>query len=346
MIRLIGNVTARAPITVSYFQQEGLPRSPHGEALLNGGTFRGPLRKSCYKSLRRALADSGDEAAVFSLADAYMLGEGVDVTNSVSAESTEAADPVTEARLRATNPMLDLFGRWKLAGRLSVGELRTPAKNVMTIGAGARVDLFERDASEAEYLSDEDQAKLLSLIDSERSSQREIDACKAEIRELKKKAREADAPDKKALYAEIDQRESDIKDIKASREGAADSIKHPLDGVEAIAPGSEMSHRMTLINGQSNDLGLLLMGLAEMARNPVLGGRRHIGCGFFTAQYDVQQWLGGSLAPQNIGNIEINDDGFVIQGEALESAYRDLISNLSTYDFKIMTRAQARELVK
>lgn len=55
--QLTGHITAETPIAVSYFgMNERLPRTPHGEAFLNAGTLRVPLRKAGLKMLIRELA--------------------------------------------------------------------------------------------------------------------------------------------------------------------------------------------------------------------------------------------------------------------------------------------------
>lgn len=55
--QLAGHITAETPIAVSYSgMNERLPRTPHGQVFLNGGTLRVPLRKVGLKMLIRELA--------------------------------------------------------------------------------------------------------------------------------------------------------------------------------------------------------------------------------------------------------------------------------------------------
>src|SRR5690554_1583408 len=133
--QLSGVITAEAPIAVDYFgMEQRLPRTPHGQVFLNGGTLRGPLRKAGLRMLIRELAKAHDKPldGIFKRAEMYMLGEGVDITRQVNGESTGTShDPRAEAYLRSANPFLSLFGRWKLAGYLEVGALLTPRENVI-----------------------------------------------------------------------------------------------------------------------------------------------------------------------------------------------------------------------
>ncbi|WP_162622883.1 hypothetical protein [Salinisphaera orenii] len=343
MIRLNGTLTALAPITVSYVGMTGLPRTPHQELMLYGGTFRGPLRKACYRALRHHLAGAdGDPSNVFSLADAYMLGEGVDVTNRTAAESGAPADPVSERRIRTANPMLDLFGRWKLAGRLAIGSMRTPESNLMTAGRGARTDMFERDNREAMFLAPADRDTLMRQLESERATQREIEQATQQERDLKRRVRNADPAEKQTINNELAALKTRVKELKNAREGATESIKHPLNGFEAIAPGSELPHRVTLIEGTDVNLGLLLMSLVELAREPYLGGYFAQGCGEFEADYSVSRFASGSLKPETIGRVAFGPDGVELDGDILNEAYQSFIDQLSSFDFHMHTLADAK----
>ncbi|MBO9471054.1 hypothetical protein J7355_13215 [Endozoicomonas sp. G2_2] len=345
MIRLQGTVTAVSPISVSYPDHQGLPRTPHGEVMLHGGTFRGPLRKASYRAVRQALAHARGvpESEVFTLRDAYMLGEGVDTTRETSNEAGSFADPIGQVMVRENNPLMDLFGRWKLAGRLAVGELRTSQDNVMTAGRGARSDMFERDSQEVEYLSPEDRDVLLSQLANARETQSDIATLDSDIKKLKREAATSESKaDRKKLNDEIKAKETQKRQIKEEREGASESIKHPLAGFESIAPGSEMSHRMTLISGTDTDLGMLLLGLAEFARHPFLGGHRNTGLGEFSAEWEVLEWLPMKLKPQRKGVVKLSADGLVLEGEELERAFENFVDGLTEYDFQTYTVERAR----
>jgi hypothetical protein len=315
--------------------------------MLHGGTFRGPLRKATYAALRALIAEAKgvDESQVFSLRDAYMLGQGVDITRDVQNESKDKTDPVSEARLRATNPMLSMFGRWRLPGRLSVGEMRTDANHIMTVAQGARADMFQRDPDEIEYLSDNDQQTLLRQLDSAKQTQSQIDDNSGKLKQLRREAgqhkRAGDDAKAKTLYDEANQISETIKALKNSREGAEESIQHPLAGVEAIAPGTELSHRMTLLDDDL--LGLLLVGLRVMARTPFLGGHRNTGCGEFSAEWNVLQWNRGQATPHSIGSVAITPDGFKTEGDALWQEMVDFEKAVADYQFNMHTLAQIRD---
>lgn len=344
MIRLQGTITARTPISVSYPGMDGrLPRSIDGEIMLHGGTLRGALRKAAYKTIRERLAEVRGvaESEVFSLADAYMLGEGVDTTREVENESRKGADPVAEHWLRCTNPMLDLFGRWRLPGRLSVADLCTPQGSLMTAGRGARRDMFEANFYEASVLSDDDRDLLIASLESEKQSQTEIDALDGQIEALKAQKKDASKDQKEKIQAQIKDAREKQKQLKQNRLGAEESIKHPIAGFEAVAPGAEFDSLITLISGTQADLGLLLMALAELSRTPYLGGHRNVGCGLFEAHWEVIDYPIGCLEAETVGEVSITGKGFVMS-EVPRAAYDAFAAKLTDYDFTIRTLTQAR----
>lgn len=344
MIRLTGIVTAHSPITVSYPDYDGLPRTPHGEVVLFGGTVRGPLRKCALHAVRRRLAKARgvNEDTVFSVADHYMLGQGVDVARTIDAESSAHIDPVAEKRLREANPLLDLFGRWKLAGRLSVGELRADEGCLMKAGAGARVDMFERDNNEIEFLDPAQQAQLIQQLKSERMSHLKLADIDGEIRALSKESRgTTDDEAKKAITAKIASLREQKKAQKDMRDGAKESVKHPLNGFESIAPGTEMTHKITLHSADEAALGLLLSALGEFSHNPYIGGHRASGCGEISASYRVDAWAPGDHKPAEIGTICFNQEGFRLEGSRLEQAINAFESRIAGFDFTRVTREPA-----
>lgn len=353
MIRFKGQLTAEAPIHVSYPEMNGkLPRTPHGEAFLNGGTLRGPLRKAALRAMRRLLAQAEgvSEHGLLSLTDEYMLGSGIDRTREVNNERDNGADPVGEQYLRAFNPLLSLFGRWNLPSRLECSEMRTDASNVIIAGQGVRQDQFVRDPNSVELLSDEDRETLLREARSARESAKSIKAIRKEISKVKRAyGVAADAGDKtevKRLGVELNTLQEKEEDTRAEREGAEQSIQHPLSGFEAIAPGSPLSVRLGLVNGDQASLGILLQALAEFAREPVLGAHRNIGAGLVSGHLEVYRWPTGQLEATKIGEVSFNDLGCRIEGEDLRAAFEAVADpvTLKSWNLRVHTIAAAREL--
>lgn len=347
-IDFIGTLTTQSALTVSYMGEGGLlPRTPHGEVMLNGGTIRGPLRKAAVRVARRLVAAQRGvpEKGLFTLTDEYILGSGYDRTRETNNEKDSGADPAGELRLREINPLLSMFGRWGLPAYLETFEMRTSADNVMTAGQGARVDQFERDPETITLLSEEDQRQLESEITNNRTIQKQIDAAKKDLTELRKSYRAAATDkDKKAVGKKIEAKDAEIKQLQESREGGEHSIKHPLGGVESIAAGSDMSSGFSLIQGQDVYLGLLLHALGEFARHPHLGGHTARGFGLVSGEYSVRTWPPGEMAPKTLGTVSFDSNGFVIEGDSLQAAYDNLSAALAPCRLDVHTLKSLREL--
>lgn len=346
--QLSGVITAEAPITVDYFgMDQRLPRTPHGQVFLNGGTLRGPLRKAGLKMLIRELAKAHDKPldGIFKRAEMYILGEGMDVTRQVNGESLGTShDPRAEAYLRSTNPFLSLFGRWKLAGYLEVGALLTSRDNLITAGQGVRHDQFEHDPRLAEYLDEEEQEALLAELRSARDSMQEIEALRLEARELRAKSRGSDDREvKREIAKQVQEIETQEKAVRKAREGSEESIKHPIQGVEAIAPGSQLQSRMRIIEGSPETLGLLLHCLAEFSQRPRLGGHLALGFGAISAEWDVLQRAPGERRAAPVGQVRLDEMGIELEGEPLEAAWAAFEQALPDYDFALFTRQEARK---
>lgn len=273
-----------------------------------------------------------------------MLGEGVDTTREVNNESSKYYDPAAEQALREANLILDMFGRWRLAGQLSINPMRTADYNVMRVGQGVRHDQFERDPSLVEWLSEEDQDALRKMMASASESMDEIAPLKDEIKQLKARSRKTDdKAEKERTWKQIERLEADIKGIRESRTGAEHSIKHPLDGYEAIAPGSVLSSTLKLRNASEASLGLLLETLIVFSRNPVIGGHQGAG-GSIEARWTVYRRDPGSLRAAEIGEIVLDELGIQFTGQGLEAAreaFRQAIpqQDLSCY---LLEQAKAR----
>lgn len=316
---LKGAFVAQAPITVSYVgQDQRIPRTPHGQAFLNGGTLRGPLRKAALQLvLREVVKEKG-----LTLAEMYMLGEGVDITRGVNNEDTSKAhDPVAVQRLREINPFLDLMGRWKLAGRLEVHPLLTAEANVMQAGQGVRHDQFERDPGLVEWLSEEDRNALLETLESAHQSRGGIEAVRDEIKKLKKAYRhEEDDEKRREIGNSLNQLQADEKAIKEERKGSQESIQHPIEGYQAIAPGSELSSTLRITSGTPVHLGLLLRTLGVFSETSRLGGHAAIGFGQVSGQWTVYRRDAGALRATEIGEVRLDDLGIELSGDELHAA--------------------------
>lgn len=346
-ISIDGALLTESPLSVMYKDMNGrLPRTPHGEVMLNGGTMRGPLRKAAVRVVRRLTAEhlGVPEKGLFALSDEYMLGSGYDRTREVNNEKTKGADPIGDALLRDVNPLLSLFGRWGLPGYLETSEMRTSATNLMVAGQGVRADQYERDPHLVTYLTEADQQALEKEMAHNRELQVEINAADEELAALKRKwAKASSAKEKADLQKQMNAQEKVIDTLKKSRDGGEHAIKHPLSGYESIAPGASLSSSFSLIQGRDVYLGLFLHIMNEFARHPQLGGHAAIGFGKVSGEYTVKSWPPGAMRPQEIGSVSFGREGFSLAGPVLEAAYSALPDAVKGCHFNIWTLKALRE---
>lgn len=346
MITFEGKVTAKSAITVSYpGYKQRIPRTQHGEACIYPSTLRGALRKCLYKELRSMLANSQSisEQGIFSLADAYMLGEGYDITREVNNDPKNAAMPLAEATLRKLNPALSLMGRWRLSGMLNIIPLLADEKCIMQFGTRVRKDMFETDFGEAAYLSGNDQNLLSQLNAEDTETVEAVKPYKAKIAALNKQRRSATPEEMQSIYAQIDEAQKTIKEIKSQKIGNEETLAHLVDSYEAISPGTELRSLISIISGTENDLGLFLRTLARFSHNPSIGGHR-TESGLVEMEYTVRYRGPNEDKPTVIGTVKIDIiNGCQIEGDMLVDAMKLFEARITEFDFKLATLMQADE---
>lgn len=324
---LKGTVTGIGPLAVSrpndqFHRNDTVARLPRAgakraetAAYFPGSTLSGALRRACRDIAREAtIATTGNEKP-FSLDVHYMLTQGVDTTNKVKAEKTDGIIQ-SERGLRDANPLLSIFGRWKLPGHLSIGDMN-PNGNVEDVvyihGSGARIDDFARDPGQAGFLSVEDTERLRSILVDDALSQKDVTALKDSKKELAKQRTKASSAEKKVIDEKISHLDEEIGQVKSAKSGSEESIQRPLDGYEAFVPGTEMSHKMVLSNSTAIEIGLFLDTLARLSEKPFLGAHARSGCGEFSAEWEVLTRTPGSLKSEVIGKVSCSYGEFSIE---------------------------------
>lgn len=341
-----GKITAVTALTVS--------RPGDKFASLNGSTTMGRLPRMGARreetavfyspnTLRHLIRESGIEMirrhiGSITLETTYMLYQGVDISKSTKDDDT-AGIVAAEAGIRKANPALSVFGRWKLPSKLHVAAA-VPGSNdcVYIEGAGARKNMFAVAPSRMEALNADDAERVLQMMREDTGVSIEKQAIDNEIKALKKEMKgTSDRGVKESIQQKINAMEDRKKHAKSEKSGSEESIQRPLEGFEAISPGTVMNHSMRLARANKIELGLLLGALREAASNPFVGGHQGLGCGEISASYEVSVFKPGSAQPESIGSVSFGWDGFVVEGDELESALSDWDAALenaeSNFDF-------------
>lgn len=309
------------------------------DVYIPGSTLRGKLRRCAQERIEKLINGIDASEPMFGLDAQYMLRQGVDVTGKVVGEKS-AGTIDKESNLRLANPMLSLFGRWKLPGHSCVGGL-FPANNdcLMVDGKGARTNDFIREPERIKFLDSDSQAQLMKLVEQDAQASIDMKPIEEKITLLKASRKETSDKDaKNSINEDIKELESQIKDIKANKK--TEAIQRPLDGYEAIRPGTELDNQIVLEGVNEFELGLFLQTLAEFARNPRIGGHKNHNYGWVSCEYEITTWPELEDKPITIGQVKISQEGFELtdltEDKMLENAVTNFIvaARSKKFDFE------------
>ena len=270
------SLTTLNPISFSHHGVNGLPMmtrgvGPDGQHLktvyLPAAQLRGRLR---HEAAMAELSRSGK----VKLETAYMaaLGQDLRPEEDVEEEQVRLAEQLA---LREGQPLLDLFGTWKMASRLMVSHL-LPESNV----AADTFRFIRRDID-----ANEDLMELLGAEEQDRFYDRQAKqslASKSEglikiaTRELVKARRAKDTAAVDALQAKINELGQLKKDQKGNDE--SENTKHLLE-VEAIPAGVTLTGRMVIQRARARDLDILIDAVERVSLRPMMGAHQARGCG-------------------------------------------------------------------
>tara|TARA_R100000322_G_scaffold151599_2_gene109011 strand:+ start:3141 stop:4040 length:900 start_codon:yes stop_codon:yes gene_type:complete len=265
--------------------------------------------------IRRAVLKKTGNATPWSVDTHYMLTQGVDTTNKVIDEKNQGLIG-NEESLRRDNPFLSLFGRWKLPGHLGIDNAIPETLDCLYVeGRGVRSNDFVRDPGQAQFLTTDDAQRLKRIIEQDGLAAIASSDIDVQIKELRREIRALKDPDEKGeIKEQIRTLEEQKNSVKAAKEGSREVIQRPLEGFEAILPGTRMKHRMLLQNADQIELGLMLASLKEFARSPYVGGHRSLHCGEVSASWQVSYWPEDG-DPVSAGSIVLSANQFEIIDE-------------------------------
>ena len=299
---LIANIDLQTlqPLTFSHHSTEGLPLLTRGvdaegrhqrTVYIPAAQLRGRLRHEA------ALAELRTRPEKAKLEDAYLLALGQDLRPNEDDEP-EAIKLKEQIAFRQKNPLLDIFGTWKVASRLFVSHL-LPSVNVQP----DKVRHIRRDLD-----TNLDMMALLDEAEQDRLYERQGNqglASKAEGL-IKLANRELAAARKAKDVAKMDELHAKIEELKALKqtqkgEDQSDNTKHLLE-LQIIPAGITLSGKLTLQHATAFDLLTLLTAFHGFSRQPYLGAQRARGCGEVAGQVSFKTSGGEVLAVLNFGS--------------------------------------------
>lgn len=284
-------------------------------------SLRGAIRRAGRNLIRRAVIRETENDTPWSVDTHYMLSQGVDTTNKTLKEKTSGAIGA-ETGLRDVNPFLSLFGRWKLPGHFCIDNAVPEEFDCVYVeGRGARSNDMVRTPEQVHFLDASEAKRLKTMLEQDSLAAEETGEVDSQIKDLKRQyAKTEDADERSEINEQVKALEARKKDIKAAKEGSQESIQRPIEGFEAIRPGTRMSHRMIVQNANDIELGLALASLREFARSPYVGGHRALHCGEIEASWKVSYWPEDQDKPILLGTVKLSSGGFDVIDESGQDA--------------------------
>ena len=150
-----GKISTLEPLTVTVKNAVStsghrLPRNGGFNAApyFPGTSIRGTLRHAAHKVIVDRVGLNADGKSPFDLAEHFMLAQGVDINGE--AETFAPGEINAGAELRSKNPLISLFGRWGLSGKVGIGNAIPDGDNQWGMfGGGARSIMFQREIGRA-----------------------------------------------------------------------------------------------------------------------------------------------------------------------------------------------------
>lgn len=273
-------LTTVNPVSFSHHGQEGLPMMTRGvdsegrhlrTVFLPAAALRGRIR---HEVAFNAMERSGQ----VKLGQAYMMALGQSTDGRVEDEGDVAYRIAEQRAIREKDPIVDLFGTWKINSRLQVSHL-LPDANVHP----DRFSYIRRDLDSNEdifnRLSPEDQDAFYERQETMSQASKAGDMIKAATSALMK------AKKAKAAKEETDAIEAKIAELKALQAahkdeagGDGNNSKHLLE-VEAIPAGLDLHGTLVVKHAKPRDLTMLVNAFDRISQRPLVGAHTARGCG-------------------------------------------------------------------
>lgn len=289
------------PLTFTHHGVVGLPLMTRGvdqdgrhqrTVYIPAAQFRGRLRHEA------ALSEMRGKPEKVKLEEAYMLALGQDLRPDED-DAPEQVRLKDQLKFRAANPLLDLFGTWKLASRLFVSHF-LPDVNVMPDKVShIRRDLDTDEEVMAE-LGDEEQDRLYERQEKQGLASKAEAIIKLATRELMAAKKAKDSTKVEELEAKI----LELKELKKTHKGDDDSdnTKH-LVQLEVIPAGISLSGKLTVHGANPYDLQTMVKALDGFSRMPYLGAQRARGCGEVCGTASFKDQDGDVLVAVSFGGL-------------------------------------------
>lgn len=261
----------------------------------------------------------------------FMLIQGVPIGRLARELNNEKMEGVIEREdgLRRVNPLISLGGFWKFAGTLGVDDwlpLYEGEKPIHYVHSKMRSMPHQRNPELVSELTETDVERLKWIMVEDGNIARQASELDSQVKALKKIYREASKAEKQRLGSEISVLEERKKELKEGKQGSTETLMRPVEGYEAIVPGTEFTSGMNIDRCSELELGFVLYALREIAKKPFVGAHFADAKGEFKLDWKVSTWGKNRPAPEVLGIVKLGLLHFEIIDENDE---RSLTSALS-----------------
>lgn len=278
---IFGSITISTvnPIAFSHHGIDGLPLMTRGvdaegrhlkTVFLPAAGLRGRIRHEVAMSVL-------ERQGKVKLAQAYMLALGQSTDGRIEDEGDVQYKIAEQLKIRESDPVLDLFGTWKIASRLQVSHLM-PAVNVQP----DRFSFIRRDLDSNEaimnLLGDDEQSVFYERQNLLSKASKAGEMIKVATSTLMKAKKVKDSELVNELEAKIAEMKALAKQHKDDVGGDGNNSKHLLE-VETIPAGIDLLGTIVVKNAKPRDLGMLIEALNRISLRPVVGAHVARGCG-------------------------------------------------------------------
>ena len=317
-MNVIGNITITTiqPVAFSHHGIESLPMmtrgvdpagQPQKTVFYPAAAVRGMLRHAIAFARLRA-------SGKVTLMDAYRLALGQSADGK--ADSDDEIVRLDEIRVvREADPIIDLFGQWKIPSRLQVGNLM-PAVNVQP----DEFSFIRRDLDTNEQIFDllppAEQDAFYSRNDANSQASKVTDQIKAAKRAIMTAKKAGDTSLMAEIAKTIEQLEGARKVHKDAMGEVQNSTKH-LVTTETIPAGIDLSGRLVIQRAKPRDISMLVTALESFSLSPQIGAHRARGMGEVEMSMSLSNSDGDVLVVVKAGGYQAASVQWTDEGLAL-----------------------------
>ena len=321
-----GHIHLQEPFYLNSPRSSRFPVDSHGNPIIPASTIRGWLRFTSYRSLIEVFARKGLR---FSIHEHYLLAKGVDTGDLV--KSTRATNIGANAIVREHNPMMDLYGRWEMAGAFAVGNGIAPKSALTRLANSSRRHILDTFDDLSLYVEQNEISLLEKLLSEDGEFSQEIYEVNGKIKNLRNQTKSSRNPEES--YAELAVAHEQLKDIKSQKVGSDESIRRINYASDILDAGTSITQKMKLRSSRHGSFQFLIWTISKLPFFS-LGGKSEYNYGDVLPKWTITEHDFCNPDGNPIGAVGWNEDGFICElNDTHKFDLKEFESNLTTHKF-------------